>query len=225
MWQSPRDGWERVVLIASGPSLTDEQIAIARDAHDKQRVRVIVVNDNYQRMPDADVLYACDGPWWKKHIASVREIFRGECWTQDHAAATKYGLQWIKSKRSLGLTSTPHIIHLGGNSGHQALNYAVVRNEFKPQTQYLIGFDMKRGPKTAEHPRGKLHWFGNHPAGLNYFEPEGWIRGFNDLARDAQRRGNPRIINCSIDTALTCFARVDLATALGETTSQGTGEK
>lgn len=213
MWQSFRDGWHAVVLVASGPSLTNAQIEIARAAHAAQRVRSIVINDNYLKWPDADVLYACDERWWREHIHKVRAKFTGLCVTQDHTAAAKYGLHWVRSDRAPGLTRKVDVIHLGGNSLHQAMNWAFTRNELRPQTQILIGADMKRGPKSREHPRGILHWFGEHPAKLNRFEPTGWIPGFNDLASDCKRAG-VRVINCSIDTALTCFERADLAATL-----------
>ena len=50
------------VVVASGPSLTAEDVDYCRE-----RAAVIVVNDNYKLAPWADVLYAADPEWWDLH--------------------------------------------------------------------------------------------------------------------------------------------------------------
>lgn len=49
-------------VIATGPSLTQEQVDSVRD-----RCRVVVVSDAYRLAPWADALVSADAAWWKAH--------------------------------------------------------------------------------------------------------------------------------------------------------------
>jgi hypothetical protein len=52
-----------IVCIASGPSLTREDVDACRGAAGV----VLAVNDTITYAPWADVLYACDRRWWQEH--------------------------------------------------------------------------------------------------------------------------------------------------------------
>ena len=203
-------GWNTTIVVASGPSLTDEQIHIARVAQAAGLCHAIVVNDNYRKWPNADVLYACDEPWWKENIAFVRPAFDGQLWTQSIRAARAYSLNFIPSVRQPGLTRDGGKIYVGGPSGAQAINLAYL---FGSRRMILLGFDCKRAARSTEYPNGKLHWFGSHPKKLSQGEPRDWIPAFREIHRDAKERG-VKILNASPDSALTFLEQVDLAEAL-----------
>ncbi len=165
---------------------------------------MIVVNDNYRLCPWADVLYACDAPWWSRHIDAVRRTFAGELWTQDTHAAAKYGIEHIQAQSRDGLCLEPGMIFHGGNSGYQAIGLAYTWGAARV---ILLGFD-------CQFSGGKRHWFGDHPRGLNNATGlEGWKRTFPKLAADAKKAGL-EIVNATRETALDCFPRMRLADAL-----------
>lgn len=123
--------------------------------------------------------------------------FKGELWSQDVNACKKYGINHIQgSNKSKGLTKNLNEIVYGSNSGHQAINLAYI---WGASRIILLGYDMEA--------RGKSHWFGDHPSGLNIASPfKAYIENMNILANDAKAR-QLKIINASRETALKCFER------------------
>jgi hypothetical protein len=181
-----------VVLIASGPSLTQEDVDYVQ-----HKAKVIVVNDNYKRAPWADILYACDHSWWDTH-QGVPE-FKQMKWTQDKMTVSKWPeINFIPGKHSPGLSLDNKLIHFGANSGYQSLNIAV---HLGAKKILLLGFDMKLGPN------GIKHWFGSHPKRIDRTLPVNkWVTNFATTVKDLDRAG-VEVINCSRDTAITCFRR------------------
>lgn len=197
-------GWGVVVVVASGPSFSVEQAELIAAARADDRCRVIVVNDCYRRLPNADALYAADRSWWRLHIDAVRAGFTGECWTQDERAAAEFGLQRVEMIRGNGLLPIADSrITCGSNSGFQALMLARL---FGARRIVLVGFDMQR---TA----GLKHWFGDHPKTLSNGDPRSFITHF-DVVAQALAAESTHVVNCSEATALRCFARADLAATL-----------
>lgn len=127
-----------------------------------------------------------DRAWWTAHIDEVREVFTGRL-----------------------LTSLPHCFGAESirvadykNSGAGAILAAI---HFGAQRVILLGYDCQR-------TGGKAHWHGDHPKGLgNAGSINKWPAQFQKLARDLR---NFNIVNCTRETALTCFPRVDLEHAL-----------
>jgi len=151
----------------------------------------------------ADILYACDGAWWKKYIEDVLLRFKGELWTQDIPAAAQYGLNRVDGARAEGLGKDK--IYYGANGGYQAVNLAYL---FGAKKIILLGFDMKRGENK------KSHWHGDHPGPLNKDMPiKTWIKNFSKLAEDLKSE-QVEVINSTRDTALECFKKIDLEVAL-----------
>ena len=155
----------------------------------------------------ADYLYACDGKWWMYHGDTVKEEFKGECWTTlpdadpgDHRLAIeKYQLNYVTGSSSeRGLANAPNRITYGGNSGYQAIHLA--RN-FGAARIILLGYDFG----------GKGHWFGEHPQRLNSgHDFQLWLSTLGHLAGDLAAEGI-EVINCSRETAITCFSRKSIA--------------
>lgn len=169
-----------------------------------------MVNDNYLKAPWADVLYAADGPgsgadWWAHHLPQIREIFQGECWTVDFAAAKDYGLNHIGMTQDAWSTRMG-VIATGGNSGFQAVNLAAVHPHLPPPDRIiLLGYDMKVSDD------GRRHWFGDHPGAMN--RPSNYQK-FRDNFRKAVPHMTIPVLNCTVDTALDCFPRHNLRDVL-----------
>lgn len=193
--------WSRaplVVLMASGPSLRLSPVEALAG------LPVLAVNDSWRRFPAAEILYAADAPWWKHH--DWARGFAGERWTQHRgprdwpAEAAANGLQVIRSAPAAGVSVDPALVHTGSNSGFQLLNLAVLGGARRIA---LLGYDM--GPSD-----GLSHWFGDHPGQLNKSSPYAvFRRAFDEAAPQIEALG-VEVINCSVQTSLTCFPRADL---------------
>lgn len=191
-----------VVIAASGPSLTPEQIA---EASASSAVRV-VINTTYKSFPSADLLYACDGTWWDAYQGAPD--FPGAKWSQDGPASERYGLRRVRAAVGQAFSLDPTRIGTGANSGFQAVNIAVLAGAARV---LLIGFDMGLD-------QGRTHHHGDHPGGLNNpneAQAERWRSAFEDAAETLRRANHPvEIVNCSRRTALSCFPRGELSACL-----------
>lgn len=146
------------------------------------------------------MLYACDLKWWDEY----RPKFPGEKWSCDVAAAKVHGLEWIEGVNEAGLSRRQDRIHTGGNSGYQSVGLA--RN-WGAARIVLLGFDMQPS-------KGAAHWHKDHPARLGNAGPYArWVERFRPLARDLVDDG-VLTINASRATALDCFEKADISTAL-----------
>jgi len=196
-----RISFATTVVIASGPSLRQSDVDAVRG-----KAAVIAVNDNYRLAPWADVLYAADPDWWLKE-----PDFAGERWsTQPKSAgqdawpegdAKRLGVNLIDSIRAVGLSFEPGLIHQGGNSGYQAINLAVLMGA---RRVILLGFDLQISG-------GKIHHHADH-AGKN---PDSvalkeWAKAFETIECPPWLE----IINCSRESALTCFPRMTIEECL-----------
>lgn len=195
-----------MTVIAPGPSLT------AEDAN-RPDGPVVAVGDAWRLRPTAEVLYHADHDWWDRH-RGVPE-FRGEKWIQDKpdrrdvllgaAAAERWGLRCVRGESRRGFSLDPALIHHGLNSGFQAVNLAVLL-ALVPERIVLLGFDMKPGAD------GRRHFFGEHPQGLRP-TPVGDYAAFAAafaLAAPTLAGAGIDVVNCTRDTALTCFRRAPL---------------
>lgn len=198
------------IVVATGPSLTDSAASLIRLARWFGPFYVIVVSDAHRMIPTADALYSCDESWWKVHDGA--KAFRGERWsshglddkTNDkQACAERYGLKLVGGKHGVGFSTDQRHLHYGGNSGFQAVNLAILKGA---TAIVLAGFDMRRAG-------GKVHFFGDHPAGLrNNDQFDGFIKAFE--------QANPPpvpIINGTPDSAMKCYERLTLWDALDKT--------
>jgi len=195
-WQIPRM-WEgqTVVCIASGPSLTRDQVDYVRG-----RVPVIAINDNYQVAPWADMVYGCDHKWWSWHYQRLA-AYKGLMVSTDVPAVDAFErLLWAQGFSKDGLCTEWPRIHHGGNSGHQVINIAYHAGA---KRVVLLGYDMKFGRN------GAAHWFGDHPDGVRSTY-SGFIQAFQVIAKQRLIE----IINCTRETALTCFSRQRLEDVL-----------
>lgn len=190
------------VILASGPSLTQEQI----DAACCSGYYTIAINTTWEKAPAASALYAGDFLWWKSNAAKVKAAkFKGELWTQDRSAAARWpGIQCIRGTNRPGLGKD--IIHINGNSGTQAINLAYLRG-FK--RIILLGFDMKLGPN------GEKHHHPDHPAPMVQSQTfEQWLEHIDLVARDLEAE-KIEVLNATPGSACQSFPMIDWREALG----------
>ena len=184
-------------MAAPGPSLqkSDLDYVCTKSAY------LLVVNDAYKLVPNANALYAADPAWWEHHASMV---FHGERWTQDQRTAESHGIRWIESVPRPGFSTNPRVIHQGSNSGYQAVNLAILLGA---NPIYLLGFDM-------QIVNNKRHFFGDHPGSLNKPSPYGqFVAAFRTTVTDIARAGI-KIINCTPGSALDAYPMGNIRTEL-----------
>lgn len=185
------------VCIATGPSLTQEDVDYCCG-----KATVVAINDAYKLAPWADVLYACDHDWWFHHNGA--KGFGGLRFSITPTAG-KLGATVLTQGVQFGLSSDPNEIRHGKNGGYQALQVAVRAGA---QRVLLLGYDMQPGPN------GKAHYFGQHPAPLKKKMPfDEWRHAFSTIVEPLKSLG-VEVVNCSRETALTCFPLKSLREAL-----------
>lgn len=158
---------------------------------------MIAVNTSWERVPFADVLYACDMDWWNGTSGQkALKEFKGEKWTQCPDAAKQYGLNWIESRTGQGI-GNGFVYTGGGNSGYQALNLAM---QWGVVDVILCGFTMAAVEDT------QVHWHmdhtGNNPV-MNQLQE--WGRILGEMERYA-----PGKIRIHGKSSVTAFPLVDL---------------
>ncbi len=185
------------VILASGPSLTQEQI----DAALASGHFTIAVNTTWEKAPTADMLYAGDFLWWKVNIAKVRAAkFKGVIWTQDSSTAARWpGIKHFRGVNREGL-GMRDVLHINGNSGVQALNLAYLQGY---KRIILLGFDMKLGPN------GEKHHHADHPHPMVQGQTFGdWLHKLEAVARDFKTT-DCEVLNATPESAMKCFPFVD----------------
>lgn len=116
-------------------------------------------------------------------------------YTRDPRSAMLHRITLVESENGAGLCTRPGVVHIGGNSGYQAINLAY---HLGAREIVLTGFDMR-------HIGGRAHWHRDH-AKMNApaLHLRVWIRQFEALARDLERAG-VRVINATPGSALPWF--------------------
>lgn len=190
-----------VVILASGPSLTADDVASCQG-----RAKVIAVKDAIRLAPWADCLYgsgADAGSWWRLNGPNLTE-YSGLRYTLDPAAA-----KWadvLSYNGTDGLSTDPTALRTGKNSGYAAVNLAVHLGAAKI---VLLGYDLREGPEQQQR------WFGSHPWPSRPWSELGlMVMPLYATLVEPLAALNISIVNASRATALTCFPRITLAEAL-----------
>jgi hypothetical protein len=178
-WQNRWAGHEAFV-IASGPSLTEEDVEIVRQWQNETR-HVIVTNNTFLIAPFADVLFFHDLKWWNIYKNQVNM----DAVTVSHISNERVNVLGKPGFKAFG------------NSGTGAVSLAIYAGCKKI---YLLGVDGKKKD-------GKVHWHGNHvkPLGNAMSMPK-WKDHFAKVGEYAKSKG-VEVINMSRDTAIHCFKK------------------
>jgi hypothetical protein len=198
-------GWEgrTVVCIATGPSLTAEQVEQVR----LSAVPTITVNDAYLMAPFAAVTYFADLKWWKWHKDRAEwKAFQGQkcsIWIGGEMPAdTAVYLLRNVPEQNVGLSRNPGAVCTGSNSGYQAINIATLAGA---KRVVLLGYD-------AQSVNGRDHYFGAHPDKSK--PPYDAIRiRFREAVAAAKAIG-VEILNATPDSKIEAFRKVTLAECL-----------
>lgn len=186
--------WEgaTVLCVASGPSLTPDQLTRAR----RVAQHTIVVNDCYLLAPWADVLYWADLKWHKWHAARPEFLaFAGQRCTILNGTQTgdAPGVFALRNGGGEGLSTDPKAIKTGSNSGYQAINIATLSGA---KRVILLGYDCKRTGSA-------MHFFGNHPDGTE--PPYALMQTrYKTMPPELEKLG-VEVVNCTPGSALTMF--------------------
>lgn len=216
LWRVPRD-WPGATcaILASGPSLSDSQIAVVRAAHAAGRCKAIAIKETWRRAPWADVLYATGAKEWRRLGDAV--AFRGlKVGLAYGSPITHPGVLLVACNTEMpGLSLDPALLYCGRESkgvgaphgGFQAINLAVL---FGARRILLLGYDLRPGPS------GEAHWFPDRERPGEGLPPfKGFLRAYNSLPPDLARAG-VEVINCTPGSALDLFPRADIAAILRE---------
>ncbi|MBI1216889.1 MAG: hypothetical protein GC185_13885 [Alphaproteobacteria bacterium] len=157
----------------------------------------MAINESWRLAPFADVLYACDGGWWR-HRRGLPE-FAGLKLTGDREAATRYPeIHMVEIRKGCDrmLFARAGLIGFGGNSGFQAINIAA---QVGARRIVLIGFDMPLDRGT--------HWHGAHGKGLRnpgHREVERWAFVLDRAAETLAARGI-EVLNANPNSRLRAY--------------------
>lgn len=195
------------VIVASGPSATDDDLNILKDRDD---VYIIAINESFKLVPFGHMLYGCDHQWWYKRKRDWQRVWRGLKVTQDRLVAEVLigedikRVVAIRGRENCALDQ-PGYIGWGGNSGFQALNLAL---HFKPAKIILVGYDMTL--------KNGAHWHGQHGNGLHNPKDHHVVRwrGCVDRAYATLQREKVAGFNASMRSALNSWPKLSLPEAL-----------
>lgn len=199
-----------IVCIGTGPSLTLEQIDVAR----QKGFTLYGCNKVFEIVPDLALLYACNEGFWVHYWDAIKD-HPCEKWTTNKEAARKFKLNWIAEKNKPGLSADSTYLHHGHGSGHSLLNLAYLKGA---ERIVLLGYDMKYAPdydgknmKVGSQPR---HYFGEYPSALQHWPYFSIKKGIHEemlsLYRAIAEQNRVEIVNCTPDSALDCFPKLNI---------------
>ncbi len=191
-------GGETAVILASGPSLCQEDVDACQG-----RARVLAVKDAIRLAPTADGLYGCDASFWARHEGFP--TFTGFKYSIDPRAGRWPAVIVLRNTGESGLERDPSGLRTGRNSTYQAVNLAV---HLGASRVLLLGLDM------GHSPCGPKYFFGHRPSDQQVQSPwASMLLLWPTLVAPLLALGIA-IVNCSRVTAVTCFPRQSLREAL-----------
>ena len=197
---------QTIVCVASGPSLTAEQLALVRD------LPMVAVNDAVRLAPWADVLYSSDRGWWRYYqgveaFKGLRvSIGRKKGDASSITAPGCLGVTVLEHTGDEGLEWAPTGLRSGKHSGYAAINLAV---HLGARRVLLLGY--QGGPVA-----GRSHFFGRHPSGLNESTETHYahFRRMYETLVAPLALAKIEVVNCTPGSAITVFPAVSLEFAL-----------
>lgn len=179
-------------ILGGGPSLKLSDVEMLKGRH------VIAVNNAYQIAPWADFCFFMDSGWFREHRERLKD-FGGIKVSIAHNVEAHGVKEMVRGKRE-GLSVDPKTLNHGHNSGHSAVNLAILLGA---KTIVLLGFDMKVVD-------GKHNWHAGHARKMRteVYE-EDYLKCFATIVKPLEQL-NAQVLNTVKDSALTCFPFIDL---------------
>ena len=203
-----------VVVLATGPSLTQQQVDYVEEAKRLGKCRIITINNAFLMCSSSDIHIACNDNWWDYYWNHPLLLaMKAEKWTR-YKHQESYGAKYIDSIVAPGLSKDPNVIHINKGSGPMAINFATLYGFDKI---ILLGHDMKfaadyngREKKEGSEPR---HFFGEYPKVMQHFPQHkdsvakdgtliGLIDAYDGMVKDLE---GIDVVNCTPDSRLTTF--------------------
>lgn len=210
--------------MATGPSLTYDQLDLVRIAQWHNNVKVFTINNVYQVYRHTDVHLSCDGPWWRWYWPKDEKLRELDClkYTWYPEIAEEYGIQYIKAIAKDGLSTDPGVVHINHGSGPMMVNLAY---HFGIRRMILIGHDMRFAPDYDAKNRnpGSIprHYFGEYPKPLQHWpsvrvrKGHGALDGLIDTYKKMPIKNlGIEILNATPGSALDMFPMVELKDVL-----------
>lgn len=198
------------VVVATGPSLSIEQIRIISLARMTDRCRVLAVNDAALVCWFADIVFAGDMKWWEAR--QCLPGFRGKKVGIDVAIGNETStppacpdMLMVRRVGAFGFDQAPGKIFTHKNSGAMGTQVAA---DLAPEKIVLVAFDMR---VVEVDGKPKRHFFGDYQGKLNTAPDISiWIKHFRFL----QNALAGKLFNATKDSALDFVPYVDLEAAL-----------
>lgn len=194
-----------IVCVASGPTLTADDLAQVRG-----RAPVVAVNDAIRLAPWADVLYSSDRGWWTFYDGMPGFLgFKVSIgWKVGDATSLwrRPSITVLRHTGTEGLEMDPTGLRSGWHSGYAAINLAV---HLGARRIVLLGY-------TGGSSRGKTHFFGRHPSGLQESSEANYTtfrRVYQTLVAPLAAAG-VTVVNATPGTLITAFPCAPIADAL-----------
>lgn len=197
MWRG-----ETVAILAGGPSLSAEQVARVRAAHEAGRCRAIAINNSVELAPWADALYFCDRKWFDWHRPRV-VTFGGLKVTLENYELAEHGVRGLHNMGPVGFFAEPWGVYTGKNSGYQAIHLAAHAQSARV---VLLGYDMRLVD-------GRSHWHDGHVEARGTKYAAVMLPHFGALKAPLEARG-VEVINATPGSALEVWPRRALADVL-----------
>lgn len=190
------------VLVATGPSLTAEDVALVRD--NAKHLRVIAINEaglpQYAPLaaPFADILYAADRAWWQ-HYRPTRPDYQRHVSGEVVEGVETIALTMLE--RGQPMPREPGAVVSGGHSGFQALGLALTLGAARI---LLLGFDCGGGPARNCHA--------DRPAQFKrQVNMRAWADFYNTVPREWP---HVEVVNCGQYSTITAFDKRALENVL-----------
>jgi hypothetical protein len=208
---------QTVVVVATGPSINAQQLEHIHEAHQRKKCKIMTINNTYQLF-DTDIHVSCNDNWWDyywKNDPRLQELEKtADLWTRYKQFAENTGINYIDSIVKDGLSKDPSYVHINNGSGPMGINFATLYGFTKI---ILIGHDMKfakdydgKAKKVGSEPR---HYFNEYPKEMQHWPSvkiglskpgviDGLIQQYEKMIPDLK---GIDVVNCTPDSALTCF--------------------
>ena len=184
---------QTAVCIATGPSLTQQQVDTVRRAS----VRTIGINDIGIANDWIDIWYAADDQFWRAYSNVQTDVLRvcAQPQTLVHGLADK--LLSVKDAEKARKYIPGYAIS-GGHSGFQALQLAISLGSTRV---YLLGYDCK--------PKGNLtNYFGTKCKALHR---DSDYKSWPQFYRDLNIPEGVEVLNATPGSAIDAYPRVDIS--------------